>query len=115
MWSDLVAVVGEDTAPYWELLMPKVYYKDGKPHGVIGYTQEPTLTTVYSMSLNDIFTVGMLRDIIRLYNSSNLCLITDSPDAFEHIKKVLGRYDFAFVKHMEDSGREWMYSFHFWS
>lgn len=110
--DDLAQVVGEEYEPYWAMLMPELYYKDGSPHGVIGIHREGYMAMVYSMAKNDEFTVGMLRDIIRLYNRENICLITDVESEFDKIKKVLSRYNFTFARHIADNGKQLLYSIH---
>lgn len=110
--EDLASIVGDEYEPYWAMLMPTLYYRDGKPHGTIAVHRDGNMNVVYSMAKDDEFTIGMLRDIIKLYNEDSICLVTDYEASFGKIKKVLSRYDFEFVKGQMQDGKKLMYSIH---
>ena len=84
----------------WATMNPKVYYKDGRPYGLIGTGEgEDGLLYVASMveELDSVFTIAMLKDIIRLYNTRKICLITDVESKQELIRRTLNRYDFTYT------------------
>lgn len=95
----------------------KEYYKNGELHGVMGCVLSDRLRTVYSISRDNRFTVGMLRDLIRYKDDKtrDLCLITDETEAFAPLRTLLEeRYDFT-CSIMDDvlDGKPIMYSFYF--
>jgi len=110
--DDLASIVGDEYEPYWAMLMPTLYYRDSSPHGVVGVHRDGGMNVVYSMSKDNEFTVGMLRDIIKLYNEDSICLVTDYEASFNNIKKVLSRYNFTYVKGEMEDGKKLMYSIH---
>lgn len=96
---------------------PKDYYKNGELYGVMGSVLTPTLRTVYSMSKDNCFTVGMLRDLInyRADTTRDLCLITDDEKSFESLRTLLSsRYGFeCVVQNDVIDDKPIMYSFYF--
>lgn len=94
--SELAHLVGEDAEHLWEACDSyKLYYKDNFVYGVIGVRVEDNILGIFSRANGD-FTVGMLRDIIKFYHTTSVLLVTDQKDSFEHIQKVLSRYNFSF-------------------
>ena len=83
----------------WAELSPKLYYKHGEPYGLIGTTEgEDGILYIASMvgDVDSVFTNSMLKDIIRLYNTRKICLITDVESKQELIRRTLNRYDFTY-------------------
>ena len=83
----------------WAKLSPKVYYKDGKAYGLTGTVEgEDGILYVASMveDVDAVYTIAMLKDIIRLYNARKICLITDVESKQELIHRTLNRYDFTY-------------------
>ena len=80
---------------------PKTYYKNGEVHGVMASIITPMTRTVYSVAKDDQFTIGMLRDLIKYRNEDDgigLCLVTDDPNTFAQLRKLLEeRYGFVCV------------------
>ena len=97
--EDILSITGEEAYFYWSELKPKIYYLNGEPYGLIGIgTSIDGVTIVASTTLYPElpFTVGMLRDIIKVYNESSILLITDYEPAQEVIRKVLDKYNFTY-------------------
>jgi len=93
--EDIVSIVGLDLLPSWEELEPDVYYKDGEAYGLVGgisaddglyYCSACTDTTGMR------FTIGMLKHMIRLIKTEDICIITDTPEYFHSMANTLNRY-----------------------
>lgn len=90
-------VVGEEYLDSWLLLSPDVYYKFDKPYGLIATVRVGSITYVASTAIdNGSFTKSMIAEIIRLYKSRRICLITSEESAQGMIRRYLSRYDFNF-------------------
>lgn len=92
-------IVGKEHSKSWIALQPKVYYKDGKPFGLIASIHENGIKYLSCAVLNpeDSFTIGMIRDIIQHYNNDTICLITDDNKYQDLIRRSLKRYKFEYV------------------
>lgn len=113
--TDLAHIVGEDAEHLWDRLdYYNIYYKDSNPYGVIGVIIDNGVAVIYSTAINgDKFSIGMLKDIIKLYNKTDIALITDKEYAYGYIRKALEPYGFSFHYAEAESGRKFMYSIHF--
>lgn len=113
--TDLARLVGEDAEHLWEYLpFKKVYYKDGEPWGVLGTYLDNNLTVIFSMANDDMFTIGMFRDILKMYHNMDIALVTDTEEKFDYIKELLSPYDFIFsIGEVEPNGRKFLYSIHY--
>lgn len=107
-----------DWATFQHLDEPKDYYKNGQLHGLMGSVLTPMTRTVYSVSRDNRFTVGMLRDLLIYRNGEpdrDLCLVTDQSSEFERLRTLLEqRYNFVCV--IEENAFEnapIMFSFYF--
>jgi len=109
--QQLCDIVGVEHMPYWKLTPYRAYNKAGSPWGVITLHSSADLTVVISAAKENSFTVGMLRDIIRLYNHTSVCLVTDEESAQTMIAKVLSDYEFEYV-YEYINGKKFMYSIH---
>ena len=96
--TEILYIAGEEHCSKWVELQPHVYYKDGKPYGLIGTVISDSITYIASTTthVDNGFTIGMIRDIIRLYNNSTICLITESKDHQDLIRRSLSRFKFEF-------------------
>lgn len=113
MSSDLISIVGEEYAEYWDMMIPRIYYKDSVAHGVIATVRDMDCIIVFSMSKDNVFTVGMLRDIITMWRvEDKMILVTDDSDSFGWIKSKLTPYGFEFIRQVNEHGKEFMYSIH---
>lgn len=113
--NDLRVVVGDDAEAFAQLNDVRIYRQNGVVHGVMGSVIVPTLRTVYSGSVDNVFTKGMLRDLIRYRDESDLCLITDTPSEFDRLRTLLQeRYNFiCVVEENVIDNKPLMFSFHF--
>ena len=98
---DLKRIVGIPLYKDWLKLLPKLYYKDGKPHGVLATHQipeTPDITYIFcgAITPNTPFTIAMVRDIILLHSTRNVCLLSEHRPAFAHLKRSLTRYGYTF-------------------
>jgi len=98
--GDIIDIVGFDEFHSWAIIDPDVYLKDGEAYGLIARASSANgidylASTVRSPEL--LFTVGMLKDIIKVIKSKNLCIITDDKNYIEPMKKALSRFDMRFV------------------
>ena len=91
-------IVGIEYMQSWLDLSPTVYLKDGKPYGLIGYAEADGIKYVAATvpNPNDKFTISMIKDIMNLHSSGNICLVTDSTDHQEYMANILSRYNFRF-------------------
>ena len=96
--QEVLSICGKEHLEEWLVLQPKVYYKDGNPYGLMGITIKDEIKYLSSMVLSPDkpFTVGMLKDIKRMYNEGTICLITDDENYHDLIKKTLEPYGFKF-------------------
>ena len=94
----IVSIVGKDLMPDWICLCPKVYYMGNKPYGLLAKLVKDDIIYIASTTISpsEPFTVGMLRDIIKVYKTDNICLITDDEDYQDKIMDTLSRYEFTF-------------------
>ena len=98
--EDIVSIVGLDEFSNWAVLDPTVYLKDGESYGLIAGAYSDNginyiAATVESAEMP--FTVGMLRDIIKVIREENVCIITDDKRYIGSIKKALSRFNMRFV------------------
>lgn len=102
----VLGIAGDpDTAQKWRSLNAKVYFKGKEPHGLMAMLDGGDRTLIAAAAKDDVFTLGMLRAIARVYFSGSVELITDKPSAFEHIRTVLAPYGFTFIEHEFEAGR----------
>ena len=96
--TEILYIAGEEYGSQWVEIQPKVYYKDGEPYGLIGTVVGDSITYIASTARNvdDDFTIGMIRDIIRYYNSGKICLISGTLSRQDLIRRGLSRFDFEF-------------------
>ena len=111
--QEIQTVVGKELVDDWLALKPKVYYKDGEPHGVIGVhtiPETPDLLYLFcgAITPDSPFTRAMLRDIIHFINSDSVCLLSEHRPAWVRLKKVLGRYGFIFKEECDI-----LYAYHY--
>lgn len=84
----------------WAVMNPRVYYKKGKPFGLIGQAEGEDGILYLACMVEDVdkvFTIEMIKDIIRLYETRTICLITDVESKQELIRKALSRYNFTYA------------------
>jgi len=94
MNKDIVAqIVGDEYVDSWLSLNPKVYYKDNQPYGLVSMIEVNGVVYVASTAKNieDMFTIGMLRDFVKVAKLKEVCVITDVPSKFEHIQKFFDK------------------------
>lgn len=99
--NDIVQVVGFDLADSWSLYKPDVYMKDGIAYGLIAEEKHGLITFIIASVQNpsEPFTVGMLKRVIHLIRTTDVCVITDHRDYIESMKKSLsriGKFDFRY-------------------
>ena len=96
--QELLSICGKERLQEWLVLQPKVYYKDGYPYGLMGVTIKDEVKYLSSMVLSPDkpFTIGMLKDIKRMYNEGFICLITDDDNYHDLIRETLEPYGFEF-------------------
>ena len=113
--TDIAKLVGENAEHLWDYLPnKKIYYKDSAPWGIIGTFYDDGVTVIFSMANDNMFTRGMLRDIMKLYNQLDIALVSDVESKFDYIKGLLDPYDFTYrIVDAEHIGRKIMYAFHF--
>jgi hypothetical protein len=83
----------------WMDLNPTVYYRNGKPYGAIAKMRdEDGIVWISSMTVgNGKFTKNMLRDIIRVYNTTSIgVLFAKDSDTQDVIARHLEGYAFMF-------------------
>jgi len=66
-------------------------YKQYLNNGKITTIEKDGCVYIFSSADDDRFTIGMLRDIIRLSEHSDICLIVDTPSKQEQIASVLSK------------------------
>jgi hypothetical protein len=98
--QDLFDIVGKDYYNDWMLLSNhKIYYKNGKPYGVIATTTDDNCTVYIASSTISQqlpFTKSMISDIILMYRQNNIMLITDHKPSQAKIASLLSdRYGFS--------------------
>ena len=93
--TEIEFIVGKELLDSWITLKPTVYYKDSKPFGLIALVNDYYIvSTVSEPTLN--FTIAMIKEIKRLYNTQAICLITDDDEYQDLIARSLSRYEFEF-------------------
>ena len=111
--NEVAMIVGEDREEAWSLINPTVYYLNSKPYGLIGSARSEHIVVVYSCAIDDgIFTKSMIRDIKKIYQEESICLVTDNESRQDYMKSLLERYGFTFITHIDDNGKQMLYSFH---
>ena len=102
------SIVGEH-APSWLTLSPKIYYKDGQPYGLVGTREVDGITYIGATSpspeMN--FTGAMLRDVLRMIRSKNVCIITDTAEYVKSMRSTLDRYN---MRHVMVDGMLYSYN-----
>jgi len=97
---EYITIYDNESLPHWLEIKPKVYYRDGLPYGLVGTVYNDPDDTNYIASCTSKselpFTKGMIRDIITLIKTQNICLITDDVYYQEQIRSVLSRYNLRF-------------------
>ena len=95
--EELESIVGEDNIHGWIVLNPTVYYKNGKPYGLISEFECNDETIILSCAKeNGYFSLSMLKRIFEIYNSRDIVIVTDDVDSQDKIKEVLTKYGFTF-------------------
>ncbi len=105
LYQDKIAmIVGKKLMPDWIAINPKIYYWDGEPYGLIGKVKsdDTIVLACTTSSPEEPFTIGMLRDIIGVYKTNDICLITDGKEYHNRIKNTLNRYGFEYVINDDD-------------
>jgi len=96
--SIIASLVKPDNVDSWITIEPDVFYKDGKPYGLIGTMNNPHSNILYIAAtvkdVDDPFTVGMLKSIISMYKRRRICLVTEVESKQRLIRRALDRYDF---------------------
>jgi len=110
--NEIEQIVSAKYAHQWHGLKPTVYYKKGKPTGLIAkfyLESEDCLYLACTTSEPDMpFTKSMLCDILSLYKQQNICLTTGHIPSQAKIASLLTkRYGFT-VEYRDDV----MYSYH---
>ena len=95
MIEQIEQIVPADQVIYWEMIEPKVFYKDDKPYGLVAEVDGLIASTTKNPSLP--FTVGMLTHIYHINKTKDIIVITDDPDYFETIKTALEPRGFSFT------------------
>jgi len=96
---DIQRIVGDEVY-HWLNLQPRVFYRDGLPYGLVGalHSEDGITYVAASTESPEIpFSIGMLKEIMRLNKEENICLITDDKNYIGSMKKTLQRYGFRFV------------------
>ena len=96
--DDISNIVGDNFLIDWINLDPKIFYKDGKPYGLIGTIVKDNITHIASTVTNieQNYTIGMIKYIKTLYNNGKICLISGSPSRHELLKQAFSRYNFKY-------------------
>ena len=97
--SEILYIVGDEVLESWLQIIPEVFYKDGKPYGLVGSTRGRDGCLYVAATVTDVdspFTIGMIREIIRLYKNNEICLITDVESKQDLIRRSLDRYEFSY-------------------
>ena len=103
---------------YMELQEVELFYKGTRPFGAIGVKPPEDDTTdvhtVFCMSRDDTFTVGMFRHLIELRAERSICLVSEDESQFDKVEALLSRYGFICIRQKTlDTGYPMMFSFHF--
>ena len=82
--------------PKWLDKSTKVYYKDGKPYGLIRCIENDGLMFIASTAthIDHPFTVGMIKDIRKMMKKQTVCLMSAEESKHEFLKEKLSRYGF---------------------
>jgi hypothetical protein len=71
---------------------------DDMPIGIMGYSYDEygDWLVVHSCAVDDKFTINMVKNIMKLMKSNNVCLVTDKESAHIKMMTLLSRYNYAY-------------------
>jgi hypothetical protein len=113
--TDLAKLVGEDAEHLWNSLpYVKTYNKDGEVYGVIGAGINDNLTMLYFHTVgNGSFTYSMIRDIVKKYNTVDMCVIVPEAMDFYNAERFLSIHGFICYHIEDEAGKKMMYAIHY--
>jgi hypothetical protein len=85
--EEIRSIVGDAMLDTWLYTNPKVFYKNGKPYGLIGMVNNYVASTTISPELP--FTKSMIKYILDLDKEKDIILITDDHRYIDKIKSLL--------------------------
>lgn len=84
----ITQIVGQHFAKEWIELNPKIYYKDEEPYGLVAmFEVDGVIYIASTVTHEDMpFTIGMIRDWVKVAKVKETCIITDVPSKFVQVK-----------------------------
>lgn len=96
---DIEYIVAEHLVSSWVDMNPKVYYKDSFPYGLLATNEIDGVTYIAACTMypEQQMTYSMLKEVWKMIETINMCLITDDSDYIDHMKKTLERFNMRYV------------------